>query len=132
MTCFFNIIQLYLLGYYFLNMKKFILSIFTCMSLFACQQEIDFPESGTFSASIEKVSTKTSLSQDNSIYWNSDDEVVIFNKSTVNDRYKVVLETAGSTSCALEYVQSSHNSKDEDLNHVVAFYPYSSASRFGF
>lgn len=109
-------------------MKKFILSIFTCMSLFACQQEIDFPESGTFSASIEKVSTKTSLSQDNSIYWNSDDEVVIFNKSTVNDRYKVVLETAGSTSCALEYVQSSHNSKDEDLNHVVAFYPYSSAS----
>lgn len=106
-------------------MKKYIVSFLACMSFFACQQEIDIPSTDVFVASVEKLSTKTSLSQDNSVLWNAEDEVVIFNKSTVNDHYKVVLSSEDAATCTLEYLHSSHNTKPVDLNHVVAFYPYS-------
>ncbi len=106
-------------------MKKYIVSFLACMSFFACQQEIDIPSTDVFEASVEKLTTKTSLSQDNSVLWNAEDEVVIFNKSTVNDHYKVVLSSEDAATCTLEYLHSSHNAKPVDLNHVVAFYPYS-------
>ena len=108
-------------------MKKFIISILACMSLFACQQEINLPEGDLYTASVENLSTKTSLSHDNMIYWSAEDEVLIFEKSTVSKRYKVIDETAGSTDCSLKYVQSSTNSKVDALNHNVALYPYSTS-----
>lgn len=114
-------------------MKRYIISLLACSALLSCvQEEIHNPDdfgTGAFSASVENIGTKTTLSSNNFVFWEADDKVTIFDRSTLAEEYKVASGTEGTTSCNLVKVESSSNGfiGGTELAHTVAIYPYSEA-----
>ena len=118
-------------------MKKILLlSIGIALSV-ACQQENN-PESpvqktdAEFSSSIESFdgSTKTSMTEDNSIVWTKGDQIAIFQGATVADTYQVKDQCDGTASGIFTLVSDNSEVNGEfssgmEIPANIAVYPYS-------
>lgn len=81
----------------------------------------------TFYGETEQFSeyTKTALTPENSVVWSIDDELAIFASSTKAGKYRVTVESAGSTNGEFEYVPSGGNFvSGTEIERNVAIYPY--------
>lgn len=113
-------------------MKRIILSVLTISALFCgCQKDqvSDMSrEHGTIQATIEDVSsTRTVMDEGNNIRWSEGDQIVGFMKSTLGVKYQVTAASAGKTSASFEEVSSGGLSAGTELEHIIAYYPYSSS-----
>ena len=103
----------------------------------ACQQENN-PESpvqktdAEFSSSIESFdgSTKTSMTEDNSIVWTKGDQIAIFQGATVADTYQVKDQCDGTASGIFTLVSDNSEVNGEfssgmEIPANIAVYPYS-------
>ena len=112
-------------------MKKYIVSLLACTIFVSCtHEEIPGPDSeapGAFIANVENIGTKTSLSPNNFVFWQADDQVAIFDNTTLGTKYKVASGTEGSTSCNLVNIDESSDdfTGGTELAHKIAIYPYS-------
>ena len=112
-------------------MKKYIALLFAVAFTVGCQElENKLPENESgieFGAQIESTVCKTSLSNDNTIYWSAADQVSVFNNSTVNELFKVKPGTEGSVSCTLTHTLNPSDSfvGGMEIPHIVGYYPYS-------
>lgn len=83
-----------------------------------------------FEASTEVFSsqTKTTMTSDKKIVWSADDEIAIFQGSTLADEYKVSDASAGRANATFTKVATSGDDYNAgmELPCNVAFYPYSS------
>lgn len=115
-------------------MKKLILPILTAiLSVIACQKTGLLPEDtdkekDIFSASIEGLSTKTFLNEDNGVAWSKGDQITIYNKTTLGSKYQVKDSYEGQTSASFFNVSSDDFGEEEPLGHIIAYYPASDIS----
>lgn len=89
------------------------------------------PETKIYTAIIEDStsgSTKTSLDENGNVLWKSGDRVSIFEGSTVNEQYQVSEESDGKTSSILNKISPSGFVAGGEIEHNIAFYPYSASS----
>ena len=119
------------------TMKKILLlSIGIALSV-ACQQETT-PESpvqktdAEFSSSLESFdgSTKTSMTEDNSIVWTKGDQIAIFQGATVADTYQVKDQCDGTASGIFTLISDNSEVNGEfssgmEIPANIAVYPYS-------
>ena len=119
------------------TMKKILLlSIGIALSV-ACQQE-NTPESpvqktdAEFTSSIESFdgSTKTSMTEDNSIVWTKGDQIAVFQGATVADTYQVKDQCDGTASGTFTLVSDNSDVNGEfssgmEIPANIAVYPYS-------
>ena len=119
------------------TMKKILLlSIGIALSV-ACQQE-NTPESpvqktdAEFFSSLESFdgSTKTSMTEDNSIVWTKGDQIAIFQGATVADTYQVKDQCDGTASGIFTLVSDNSEVNGEfssgmEIPANIAVYPYS-------
>ena len=103
-------------------MNRILFSLVAALLFIACNQEISNQDGDVFNASIEDITSKTILNQGKFVNWQAEDQVSIFNRNTGNKQYRVTNESAGQSSCTLEYVAGP--AYGDALNHAVAFYPY--------
>lgn len=83
---------------------------------------------GTIQASIEDISaTRTVMDEDNNIRWSEGDQIVGFMKSTLGVKYQVSAASVGKTSASFEEVSSGGLNAGTELEHIIAYYPYSSS-----
>jgi hypothetical protein len=116
-------------------MKKIIAAL-SILALAACQQEPiqTHSENGLdiFKAETESFrnETRTSLDQTNTVIWAADDNVAVFNGSTLADAYQVTDESVGSDKASFRKIQQSYSTDDffsgTELPVNIAVYPYSS------
>lgn len=121
-------------------MKRIILSVLT-MSALLCGCQKDHvselaQERGTIQATIEDISsTRTVMDEDNNIRWSEGDQIVGFMRSTLGVKYQVTTASVGKTSASFEEVSSGGLNAGTELEHIIAYYPYSSsvsAAKSGF
>lgn len=116
-------------------MKRFIWLAMVVIAVFsACQFEephTDKTAGGDelfFAAIQNEGSYKTAL-DDNSIRWCANDQIVIFNKSTLGAKYQIQDSYIGETSGYFSKVTSGLSSDDSEsgmsVEHNIAYYPYS-------
>lgn len=117
-------------------MKRIIISMLIASALIGCQEQIEELNSASkaevFEAYIEEftTATKTSLTQTNNVVWSENDHVVIFQGSSIADKYKVVSSSVGSTNG--KFTIEADNSGEVNGDFVsgnefptnVALYPY--------
>lgn len=75
------------------------------------------------------VETKTYLSS-NSVLWEDNDEVSVFNGSDVNDLYQVKSGTGGKTTAVLNKTRSGSGEATVSFDANVAYYPYGSNVKY--
>lgn len=75
------------------------------------------------------VETKTYLSS-NSVLWEDNDEVSIFNGNDVNDLYQVKSGTGGKTTAVLDKRKSGSGEATASFDANVAYYPYNSNIKY--
>lgn len=113
-------------------MKRIILSVLT-MSALLCGCQKDHvselaQERGTIHATIEDISaTRTVMDENNNIRWSEGDQIVGFMKSTLGVKYQVTAASVGKTSASFEEVSSGGLNAGTELEHITAYYPYSSS-----
>lgn len=85
-------------------------------------------ERGTIQATVEEISaTRTVMDEDNNIRWSEDDQIVGFMRSTLGVKYQVSAASVGKTSASFEEVSSGGLNAGTELEHIIAYYPYSSS-----
>ena len=113
-------------------MKRIILSVLA-MSALLCGCQKDHvselaQERGTIQATIEEISaTRTVMDENNNIRWSEGDQIVGFMKSTLGVKYQVTAASVGKTSASFEEVSSGGLNAGTELEHIIAYYPYSSS-----
>lgn len=116
-------------------MKKNILYILAvCAMLLGCNIS-EMSESmlldGDLHAIIDNdTSTKTVMDESNNIRWSENDQIVAFMKTSLGLKYKIKDSYVGKTSGYFSQVTSGSSSDlgaGMELDHNVAYYPYSSA-----
>lgn len=113
-------------------MKRIILSVLTMPALLCGCQKDHVSElaqgRGTIQATIEEISsTRTVMDEDNNIRWSEGDQIVGFMKSTLGVKYQVTAASVGKTSASFEEVSSGGLNAGTELEHIIAYYPYSSS-----
>lgn len=113
-------------------MKRIILSVLAMSALLCGCQKDHVSElakgRGTIQATIEEISaTRTVMDEDNSIRWSEGDQIVGFMKSTLGVKYQVTAASVGKTSASFEEVSSGGLNAGTELEHIIAYYPYSSS-----
>ena len=113
-------------------MKRIILSVLTMSALLCGCQKDHVSElaqgRGTIQATIEEISaTRTLMDEDNNIRWSEGDQIVGFMKSTLGVKYQVTAASVGKTSASFEEVSSGGLNAGTELEHIIAYYPYSSS-----
>ena len=107
-----------------MKINKLLYAFIASLLFLACnQEELPQIDGKVYNASVECLTTKTTLNQGINIHWQEADQVSIFEKSTSNALYRVIKGTEGKTSCSLELVSKAP--VGQPIDHVVAFYPYS-------
>ena len=121
-------------------MRRVLFFILSAVLLIGCEKselgnQIVEVAGDQFTATIEQfdgsVSTKTSLSAQNTVLWSEDDELAIFQGATLADKYRVKQGTAGTPNGVFSFVAGSGGNVGDDFvsgTEVpvnVAFYPYS-------
>lgn len=113
-------------------MKRIIISVLA-MSALLCGCQKDHvseltQERGTIQATIEEISsTRTVMDEDNNIRWSEGDQIVGFMRSTLGVKYQVSAASVGKTSASFEEVSSGGLNAGTELEHIIAYYPYSSS-----
>lgn len=97
----------------------------------ACQKN-ELPEqmSGIYVlyATMEEViDTKTYMDTDNNIRWSEGDQITGFMRSTLGVQYQVNPASVGETSASFDEVSSGGLNAGTELEHIIAWYPYSSS-----
>lgn len=83
---------------------------------------------GTIQATIEEISaTRTVMDENNNIRWSEGDQIVGFMRSTLGVKYQVTTASVGKTSASFEEVSSGGLNAGTELEHIIAYYPYSSS-----
>lgn len=113
-------------------MKRIILSVLAMSALLCGCQKDHVSElaqgRGTIQATIEEISaTRTVMDENNNIRWSEDDQIVGFMKSTLGVKYQVTAASVGKTSASFEEVSSGGLNAGTELEHIIAYYPYSSS-----
>lgn len=113
-------------------MKRIILSVLTMSALLCGCQKDHVSElaqgRGTIQATIEEISaTRTVMDENNNIRWSEGDQIVGFMKSTLGVKYQVTAASVGKTSASFEEVSSGGLNAGTELEHIIAYYPYSSS-----
>ena len=113
-------------------MKRIILSVLTMSALLCGCQKDHVSElaqgRGTIQATIEEISsTRTVMDEDNNIRWSKGDQIVCFMRSTLGVKYQVSAASVGKTSASFEEVSSGGLNAGTELEHIIAYYPYSSS-----
>ena len=113
-------------------MKKLFLSAFLVLAcLSACQKnEMSAPvaKGEVLYATIEDVaSTRTVKDENNNIRWSEGDQIIAFMNSTLGVKYQVLPSSVGDTSASFEEVSTGGLNAGTELEHIVAYYPYSSS-----
>lgn len=113
-------------------MKRIILSVLTMSALLCGCQKDHVSElaqgRGTIQATIEEISsTRTVMDEDNNIRWSEGDQIVGFMRSTLGVKYQVTAASVGKTSASFEEVSSGGLNAGTELEHIIAYYPYSSS-----
>ena len=113
-------------------MKKLFFAVIAMMAFFvACQKnEIAEPsrDGQVLYATIEDwSSTRTVMDEDNNIRWSEGDQIVGFVNSTLGLKYQVTASSVGQTSASFDEVSSGGLNAGTYLDHIIAYYPYSSA-----
>lgn len=113
-------------------MKRIILSILTMSALLCgCQKDQVSDVSrkqGIIQATIEEMSsTRTVMDEHNNIRWSEGDQIVGFMRSTLGVKYQVSAASVGKTSASFEEVSSGGLNAGTELEHIIAYYPYSSS-----
>lgn len=97
----------------------------------ACQKaEVEAPvnEGRVLDATIENIAvTRTVMDEDNNIRWSEGDQIVGFMKSTFGAKFQVTGSSVGETSASFEEVSSDGLNAGTELDHIIAYYPYSSS-----
>ena len=119
--------------------RLFLVSFIACLGLFSCQREEiacgdyeDRDKSIEFYVTIEDGDlTKTTLDEHNNVRWSANDQIVIFQNSTLGLKYQVKDEFVGKTYGDFSAVSSGNSGGDFgaglELSHNIAYYPYSEA-----
>ena len=113
-------------------MKKFFSAIFSAVVLFAACQKNEIAEPSrdgqVLYATIEDwSSTRTVMDEDNNIRWSEGDQIVAFVNSTLGLKYQVTASSVGQTSASFDEVGGGGLNAGTELDHIIAYYPYSSA-----
>ena len=86
------------------------------------------PEAITLYATMEEVAdTKTYMDADNNIRWSEGDQINGFMRSTLGVRYQVNPASIGETSASFDEVSGGELNAGTELDHIIAWYPYSSS-----
>ena len=114
------------------SMKKFFSAIFSAVVLFAACQKNEIAEPSrdgqVLYATIEDwSSTRTVMDEDNNIRWSEGDQIVGFVNSTLGLKYQVTASSVGQTSASFDEVGGGGLNAGTELDHIIAYYPYSSA-----
>lgn len=115
-----------------MNMKKLLLALAAVAVMSsACQKaEVEAPvnEGRVLDATIENIAvTRTVMDEDNNIRWSDGDQIVGFMKSTFGAKFQVTGSSVGKTSASFEEVSSDGLNAGTELDHIIAYYPYSSS-----
>ncbi|MBR3388264.1 MAG: CotH kinase family protein [Bacteroidales bacterium] len=103
-----------------------------CLLAVSCTvQELDIVTTQTsaehkvFYASFDssEADTKVSLDENIKIFWDVDDRISIFNKSTLNQQYKFMGEEPANSG-EFHWVSSEYFGAGNDLGYICAVYPY--------
>ena len=103
-----------------------------CLLTVSCTvQELDIvtpqtsAEHEVFYASFDssEADTKVYLDEDIKIFWDVDDRISIFNKSTLNQQYKFMGEEPANSG-EFNWVSSDYFGAGNDLGYICAVYPY--------
>ena len=116
-------------------MKKVVICTIMSLVLTNCQNIIEEPLSGidsfSFFASTEDFSskTKTHIDDNNNILWSPNDQLAIFQGSSLADKYQVTEETAGTMNGKFDIVKSGSEINDSfnsgtEVATNVAIYPF--------
>ena len=115
--------------------RLFLVSFVACIGLFSCQRDElaggDYANNAIdFHATIEDGDlTKTTLDEHNNVRWSENDQIVIFQNSTLGLKYQVKDEFVGKTYGNFSAVSSGNSGSDFgaglELSHNIAYYPYS-------
>ena len=117
-------------------MKKFLYPLLALFSMVSCMETELSPvmsESGDdFYASIESVgATRTAMDENNNVLWSEEDQLVIFRKTTLGDRYQIKEQYVGTTTGGFSKISDSGSGDDfesgNEIDHNVAIYPYSTS-----
>ena len=117
-------------------MKKYLFSISTLLLLASCQeQELVLqiePEDTEFRASIEAVdATRTVMDENHNVLWSEGDQIVIFKKTTIGNKYQIKDQYVGTTTGGFSKITETGNEDDfesgNEIYHNVAMYPYSTS-----
>ena len=113
-------------------MNKLFSAIVSAVVLFAACQKNEIAEPSrdgqVLYATIEDwSSTRTVLDEDNNIRWSEGDQIVGFLNSTLGLKYQVTASSVGQTSASFDEVGSGGLNAGTELDHIIAYYPYSSA-----
>ena len=114
------------------SMKKLFFAVIAIMAFFAACQKNEIAEPSrdgqVLYATIEDwSSTRTVLDEDNNIRWSEGDQIVGFLNSTLGLKYQVTASSVGQTSASFDEVGSGGLNAGTELDHIIAYYPYSSA-----
>ena len=121
-------------GKSFIMKKINILFVAASFALAACH-EIEIPVPAVAPAEIhasieDVVPSKTMMTDNNSICWTEGDHIVVFFKNTVGLRYQVDAESVGKSYATFNRAPEGNvvdNEEVSDLDHNIAYYPYSSS-----
>ena len=107
------------------------LTLAAIATITACQKN-EFPEPASETralyAAIEEVAdTKTYMDIDNNIRWSEGDQITGFMRSTLGGLYQVNPASVGETSASFDEVCSGGLNAGTELDHIIAWYPYSSS-----
>ena len=113
-------------------MKKLFFAVIAIMAFFAACQKNEIAEASrdgqVLYATIEDwSSTRTVMDEDNNIRWSEGDQIVGFLNSTLGLKYQVTASSVGQTSASFDEVSSGGLNAGTYLDHIIAYYPYSSA-----
>ena len=107
--------------------------IFILLGLISCHRQEEFNDvrnSGSYLyTQIEEVpSTKTGMNEANNVLWSERDELTVFNKSTLPQKYRIQDEFVGKNYGYFSPVETE-SAGDEigsgmPLGHIIAYYPY--------
>lgn len=99
--------------------------IIAALSLLACNR-FDVPEEVPFTASLESASvdTKTELNENLEVVWSADDEISVFDGTSLNDKYRVDAQSVGKSVATLVKAGGANADKGNNIDFNIAVYPY--------
>ena len=90
------------------------------------------PEDTEFRASIEAVdATRTVMDENHNVLWSEGDQIVIFKKTTIGNKYQIKDQYVGTTTGGFSKITETGNDDNfesgNEIYHNVAMYPYSTS-----